>query len=141
MENDTKLREMIRMIPPARSLKEDIDKSIHLDTYEGTGDAAIRTFSGLQKSVAKIADDPYLDSLSVEVDSEATDREKVSVVGLVAGQLLAYLEGQTGLPGAGSGGKGGFYVNSAPQIALNNVKGLSDKVLSDLVEVVKKDQD
>ena len=69
MENDTKLREMIRMIPPARSLKEDIDKSIHLDTYEGTGDAAIRTFSGLQKSVAKIADDPYLDSLSVEVDT------------------------------------------------------------------------
>ena len=30
MENDTKLREMIKMIPPARSLKEDIDKSIHL---------------------------------------------------------------------------------------------------------------
>jgi hypothetical protein len=58
------------------------------------------------------------------MDAEAPDSERVSVVGLVAGQLLVYLEGQTGLPGSGGGGKG-FHVNSAPQINMNMMSGAS----------------
>jgi hypothetical protein len=109
---DDTLRALIRLIPPARALKEDLEKSIHLELYSGTGDMAVKSFQGLHASVARLTDDPYVEALSMSVPESATDKEKVSLALLAAGQLSAYLEGQTGLVGMGGGSS---EYNLAPQ--------------------------
>ena len=101
--NDEGLRTLIRLVPPARALKEELEKSIHLELYAGTGDLAVKSFQGLQVNVAKIVDDSYVDALSLSAPKEATDKEKVSLALMAIGQLVAYLEGQIGLVGSGGG--------------------------------------
>ncbi len=101
---DDTLRALIRLIPPARALKEDLEKSLHLEIYAGTGNMAVKSYQGIQASVARITDDPYAATLSLDVPENATDKEKVSLVRLAAGQLVAYLEGYIGLVGIGGEG-------------------------------------
>ena len=62
---------------------------------------AVKSYQGIQASVARITDDPYAATLSLDVPENATDKEKVSLTRLAAGQLLAYLEGYIGLVGIG----------------------------------------
>ncbi len=138
---DDSLRALIRLIPPARALKEDLEKSLHLETYAGTGDMAVRSFQGLQASVADLTNDSYVSSLGLSVAPEASDKEKVSVTLLAAGQLAAYLEGQTGLVGmSGSGGKGGgnITIQKAPTINLNNVEGIASEALSKMADMAAR---
>jgi hypothetical protein len=132
---DDRLRSLIRLIPPVRALKEDLEQSIHLELFAGTGDLAVRSFQGLQASVGRITDDPYLGSLSLSVPEGAGDREKVSLARLAAGQLSAYLEGQTGLVGLG-GSDGGRNINiqRAPTISMTNVEGLPSEAFGKMVE-------
>lgn len=131
---DERLRGLIRMIPPVRQLKEDLEQSIHLELYAGTGDLAVRSFQGLQASVARITDDPYVGTLSLSVPDGAGDKEKVSLARLAAGQLTAYLEGQTGLVSLGGGGGGGaINIQRAPVISLTNVEGLPSEAFGKLV--------
>jgi hypothetical protein len=133
---DDRLRALIRLIPPVRALKEDLEQSIHLETFAGTGDLAVRSFQGLQASVARITDDPYVGSLALTVPEGAGDKEKVSLARLAAGQLVGYLEGQTGLVGLGGGGEGRSHINvqRAPMINLTNVEGLPAEAFGKLVE-------
>ncbi len=135
---DDTLRDLIRLIPPARALKKDLEKSLHLEFYPGTGDLAVRSYKGLHASVSKLTDDPYVEAISMSVPEKATDKEKVALVLLAVGQLLAYLEGQTGLVDTG-GTDGPVHIVTAPQIM--NVSGLSrggvDKVVDMAAKVLK----
>lgn len=133
-----KLRSLIRLIPPARALREDLEKSIHLEFYAGTGDLALRSLQGLQASVAVIVNDPYITALSPSIDQNAPDKEKVSVALLATGQLLAYLEGQTGLAGSGGGSRWNINIQSAPNIQLSDLAGISSETLNRLVDMVAK---
>lgn len=117
---DEGLRALIRLLPAARALKEDLEKSLHLDTWAGTGDTALRMFQGLQKSVAALSDDVYVQCLEPDLAKEASDKEKVATVALAAGQLLAYLEGQTGLGGFKGGGE--THIQTAPTINMGGSK-------------------
>jgi len=65
------------------------------------------------------------------VPEGAGDKEKVSLALLAAGQLEAYLEGQTGLVGVG-GGKGGTHIQTAPQVNINAVTGVPN--IGDIME-------
>jgi hypothetical protein len=134
--SEDRLRGLIRLIPPARALKEDLEQSIHLETFSGTGDLAVRSFQGLQSSIAAIAADPYVSSLTLNVGENATDKEKVSLARLATGQLLAYLEGQTGLVSIGSGRGNHVQIQRAPVINLSNVTGLPADALGRLVDTV-----
>jgi hypothetical protein len=116
---DDTLRALIRLIPPARALKEDLGRSIHLELYSGTGDMALKSFQGLHASVVRLTDDPYVEALSLSVPENATDKEKVSLALLAAGQLTAYLEGQTGLVGMGGAGGGGDYILAPQDISIS----------------------
>ncbi|HEY3266610.1 MAG TPA: hypothetical protein VGM37_06765 [Armatimonadota bacterium] len=130
MENEGRLRALIQLIPPARALRDDLDQSLHLETYGGIGDAALSTLEGLRASIARITDDPFVATLTVAPLQTAGDKEKVALARLTAGQLLAYLEGQTGLSGSGGNG-GGTHINiqRAPVINLSNVRGVASDVL------------
>jgi hypothetical protein len=131
MAEDEKLRSLIRFIPAARALRDQLEKSIHLEIYAGTGDTAVKSLHGLQASIAEISKDSYVANLSVEVKKDATDKEKVSLALLVATQLCSYLEGQTGLIGLG-GQKSAQY---APNININNIRGLNPEQLNKLVDM------
>lgn len=132
---DDKLRALIRLIPPARALKEDVEQSLHLDLYGGTGNAAVQSFRGLQTSVAAITGDPYVASLTLDVADGATDKEKVALVRLAAGQLIAFLEGQTGLVDLGGKKGGGTHIQTAPNINLN-ITGMSSSGVEKIVDMV-----
>ncbi|HZO86904.1 MAG TPA: hypothetical protein VFB38_01095 [Chthonomonadaceae bacterium] len=133
MADDT-LRALIRLIPPVRALKEDLEKSIHLELYSGTGDLAVRSFNGLQASVASAAaNDPYVQTLSLQVPANASDKEKVSLALLAAGQLAAYLEGQTGLVSLGGGG--GSSYQTAPTVAINSINGVPAETIDKIVSI------
>ncbi|MAG36025.1 MAG: hypothetical protein CL878_07265 [Dehalococcoidia bacterium] len=85
-----------RLIQPARALKEELQRSIEFELYAGTGDMAIQSCQGLQRSITEIVDDPYVASLALSPTANATDKEKIALALLTASQLLAYLEGRTG---------------------------------------------
>lgn len=133
--NDT-LRALIRLIPPARALRESLEKSLHLELYEGTGDFAVQSFQGLQAGVAAVTLDPVGASLAIHPPATATDREKVSLALLAAGQLAAYLEGQTGLGGLGGGGKS--MIQTAPNINNVNIIGGSPAASDRMIETIAR---
>jgi hypothetical protein len=128
MADDSTLRALIRFIPAARTLTEQLEKSIHLEMYAGTGDFALQTLNGLQQSIAQLTSDPMIAGLKPTVPEGAGDREKVSLALLAAGQLLSFLEGQTGLVGVGGGKNSGGNINiqKAPTINLANVHGVAE---------------
>jgi len=133
---DDTLRALIRLIPPARALKEDLERSIHLEIYAGTGSLAIKSLNGLLASAAAITNDPYLATLTLTAPEQAGDKEKVSLALLAAGQLAAYLEGQTGLVSHGSE-KGSSYI-TAPQISINGITSVPSETIDKALEIAEK---
>ena len=103
MAETVDLSALIRLIPPARAMKNDLEASLHMELYDGTGDIAVKSYNNLHASVSRFIDDPYVKSLALEVPEEASDKEKVLLVRFASGQLVACLESQTGLAGVGSG--------------------------------------
>jgi hypothetical protein len=133
---EERIRALIRLIPPVRALKEDLEQSLHLETYAGTGDLAVRSFQGLQASVARITDDPYVGTLVLSVPENADDKSKVSLARLAAGQLASSLEGQTGLVslGGSEGGSRNINIQKAPMLNFVNVEGLPSEAFGKMVD-------
>ena len=102
-ESASTLRALIRLIQPARTLKEDLETSIHSEEYEGIGEIALRNFAQLQTTAADLlANDPYVTGLSRALPQNSSDKEKVWHSYLAVGQLAAYLESHVGVtPGTG----------------------------------------
>lgn len=115
--SEESLRALIRYLPPITKLRNDLEQRMHLETHAGVGNAAVKSYTGLQASIARFVDDPYLDALTLEVPADVGDKEKVSLVHLAAGQLLAYVQGQLGLSLEASSGN----FQTAPNIAINNI--------------------
>jgi hypothetical protein len=140
--DDSTLRSLIRLIPPVRALKEQLEESLQLETYSGIGDFAVRSYQGLQAAIAQLATaDPYLTALALTVPDAAADREKVSLALLASGQLLAYLEGQTGV--ASSSGRGGesnrtISINHGPCINMSAITGISTAGVDKLADLAAK---
>jgi hypothetical protein len=88
-----------------------------LETFEGTGRLAARSFIGLQRSVLSLTEDPYIGALSLELTENMPEKVVIAQVLLAASQLLAYMEGQAGITGLM--GKRDYRVQTAPTITLN----------------------
>ncbi len=148
-DGDGTLRALIRLIPNARALKEDLENSINLELHAGSGDLAVRILNGLQASVARITNDPYVETLALDPIEEADDKQKVSQALLAVGQFVAYLEGQTGLVGTGER-SGSYHVQTAPTTNISfmagntNLNGVPpetiDKAMSTFGEALKGQQ-
>jgi len=134
--SDDSLRALIRLISPASALKEDLEKSIHLDIYAGMGDLAIKSFNGLRASVAAITNEPYIATLALTPSETATDKEKVSLAMLAAGQLTAYLEGQTGLISMG-GRERDIVYHTAPTITISG-NNLPAEAINKMLDIGEK---
>ena len=78
------LRALIRLIPAARALQEEVEKSVHLEMFEGTSDLAVRSFHGLQQSVYAITEDVYIEALSIRFNDGTPEKQIIAQVILAA---------------------------------------------------------
>ena len=134
MAETVDLSALIRLIPPARALKDDLEASLHMELYAGTGDIAVKSYNNLHASVSRYIDDPYVQSLALEVPQAASDKEKVSLVRFASSQLVACLESQTGLVGIGSGSNS-YY--TAP-VFNGSISDITNETLERIIGFVKK---
>ncbi len=118
--SEDRLRDLIRLIPPARALKENLEESIHMERYVG-GDPAVKLYQGLYSTIAAMVTDPYLTSLALNLPADATDEQKTVFVHMAASQLLAFLEGQIGIVGLGAQGERS--IRMAPKVAFQGPVG------------------
>lgn len=135
MAETVDLNAFIRLIPPARALKNDLEASLHMELYTGIGDIAVKSYNNLHASVTRLTDDPYVKSLTLEVPEEASDKEKVLLARFASSQLVACLESQTGLVGHG-GGSGGNSYYAAP-VFNGSISDISNETLEKIMGVVK----
>ena len=133
MAETVDLSALIRLIPPARVLKNDLEANLHMELYTGIGDIAVKSYNNLHASVSRFIDDPYVKSLALEVPEEASDKEKVLLARLASSQLVACLESQTGLVGIGSGGNS-YY--TAP-VFNGSISDISNETLERIMGLVK----
>jgi len=100
---DYDLRALIHLFSPARALKEEIENERkRAEELNGKapaiGNMAIRNANGLIKRAISITGDEYLESLVLEPPSEPDDSQTIPFVKLALAQLIAYIEGQVGMP-------------------------------------------
>ena len=136
MAETVDLSALIRLIPPARTLRDDLEASIHKELYGGTGDLAVKSYNNLHASVSRFIDDPYVESLALEVPQKASDKEKVLLARLAASQLVACLEGQTGLVGLGEG-SGSNSDNFYAPVINGPISNVSDETIEKIMGLVK----
>ena len=129
------LRALIRLIPSVQTLRQDVEKSLHLELYHRAGNLMIKTFRGLRDSVVSIAGDAYIKSLDADVDEDTTDKEKAAQVSLLTGQLLSYLEVQTGVHGLT--GRHDIRIQTAPHIIVNT-SNTTDQQKASVLQMVRK---
>jgi hypothetical protein len=119
--SEDRLRDLIRLIPPARALKENLEESIHMERYAGGGDPAVKLYQGLYSTITTITSDPYLTTLALDLPGDATDEQKTLFVHMATSQLLAFLEGQIGIVGIGAQNERRIQV--APKVAFQGPVG------------------
>lgn len=133
MSNDSNLRSLIRLLPPTRALKEQLEKALVMENFSGMGNPAIRSLNGLITSLVRLTDDPYIAALAPEIQDDTEEKEKVAMSLLIAAQLLGYLEGETGISNSGgSSGPTNINIMKAPNINLNDIQGVSN--IGEIVE-------
>ena len=80
-----------RYVAALRSLKDSVRRSVNNFMFKGTGDTYVRNYQGLHQAIASILDDPYVDSMVLELPEDADESAKVSLVLALSSQLCAYL--------------------------------------------------
>ena len=136
MAETVDLSALIRLIPPVRALRDDLEASIHKELYQGTGDLAVKSYNNLHASVSRFIEDAYVESLALEVPEKTNDKEKVLLARLAASQLVACLEGQTGLVGLGGSGDSNSDNFYAPVIN-GPISNVSDETIEKIMGLVK----
>lgn len=130
--SEENLRRLIRYMGPINQLRQDLEQSIHLELYPGLGDISLRTYEGLRASVGRLVDDPFLDSLTIEVSADTSDKEKVTLVFIASGQLLAYVQSEIGMTSLGTQGS---HIQTAPSIQINTA---NSNTTADVMDVVRR---
>jgi hypothetical protein len=133
--SEENLRTLIRYLAPLTTLRQDLERAMALEFQAALGDTAVRTYNGLHASITRVLDDPYLESLSLQVPETANDKEKISLVFLAVGQLLAVVHSVIGLPvGWGSPAT---EIQTAPYVIIN-AQGSSPDVAKQVMKVVHR---
>jgi hypothetical protein len=124
--SDSNLRALIRFTPVARALKDDVEKAIQLELYEQSGDLIVRSFRNLVAGVQRLVDDSFVASLTEGLDG-GDDKQKALGAMLALSQLIAYLEGETGVVSQGGGND--YHYQTAPSYHIGQAYGLNQKEL------------
>jgi len=95
MERET-IIELRKLIPALQSLHKSVERALVTETFKGTGNMAVKSYTSLHARVAALLpDDDYItEALLLEVPDDAEEADKVAQVQLAASQLVMYLEQQ-----------------------------------------------
>jgi hypothetical protein len=63
-----------------------------MELYRGVGDKLVQMYAALHAQIKAVVNDPYVDVLTVDLQPDAGDKQKVATVSLLTGQLTAYIE-------------------------------------------------
>jgi len=133
--SEENLRTLIRYLAPLTTLREDLERAIALEIQSSLGNTAVRTYNGLHASIVRVLDDPYLESLTMEVPEGASDKEKISLVFMAVGQLLSIVHGAIGLPVGW--GNSGAQIQTAPYVIVN-AQGSNPDVAKNVMKMVDR---
>ncbi|MEQ8674107.1 MAG: pentapeptide repeat-containing protein [Aggregatilineales bacterium] len=94
MIDNEKAVQLRQFVPALNALTKSVERSLQMNTYNGTGGIAFKSYNSLQQKIAEILPDDFyvVDALKLEHNSEAGEREQVAQVQLAASQMLTYLE-------------------------------------------------
>jgi hypothetical protein len=133
--SEENLRTLIRYLAPLTTLRQDLERATALELPAALGDTAVRTYHGLHSNISRVLAEPYLETLTLQVPAGASDKEKVMLVFLAVGQLLALVHSAIGLP-LGWGG-GNTAIQNAPYVIIN-AQGSSPEVAHEVMRVVNR---
>ena len=77
-----------------RLLRDDLQRSLYMEASDGLGRYAAQTYSGIHEAVLLKYPDPFIEALDLEANPDGDDREVVSLVNLLCGQLLTFIEAE-----------------------------------------------
>ncbi len=133
--SEENLRTLIRYLAPLTTLRQDLERAMALEFQEALGDTAVRTYNGLHASILRVLDDPYLQSLALQVPETANDKEKITLVFMAVGQLLSLVHGEIGLPVGW--GNASIEIQNAPYVIVN-AQNSSPEVAQNVMKVVQR---
>ena len=93
---DEQIYQKLQQYPQAlKALQRSVEKSLHEDTYEGTGRMAVKSYQGIHRRIAELyPEDFYItDTLALETNGDMKERHMVAQVQLAASQMIIYLDG------------------------------------------------
>lgn len=126
-EMDSRASELKRFLPAARALRDDVKKSINMD-LPLNGDLALSALKGLIARVSAASDDQFVRGLEESLNSTtyASDKEKITAVLFVGGQLVAYIESELGMHDA----------RQAWHSAASDIASLSEQIAAEVRRTV-----
>ncbi|MEL7435611.1 MAG: hypothetical protein AAFN11_16805 [Chloroflexota bacterium] len=89
---NTQEKTLVTTYNALRRLREDTRHMIPMEMYVGMGQVLSRTYAALHTSMMQLTNDPRIEALAPDVQSEASDREIACQIRVLSGQLLTYAE-------------------------------------------------
>jgi|GEM_PF-6508624 len=81
-----------RAVNALRSIRQDTKHMVSMELHVGMGNVLVKTYTAIHQSVSGIISDPIVDALVIDLPEDATDRQKVTQVIILAGQLLSIVD-------------------------------------------------
>jgi len=75
-------------------LRDDLQRSLYMETADGLGHYAAQTYSGIHEAIIAKFADPFIVALKLDNMPDAEDQQIVSLVNLLSGQLLTFIEAE-----------------------------------------------
>jgi hypothetical protein len=75
-------------------LRDDLQRSLYMETSDGLGHYAAQTYNGIHEAIMAKFADPFIVALKLGDMPDADDRQIVSLVNLLSGQLLNFIEAE-----------------------------------------------
>jgi len=91
MDEQQKINMLKRYVAALKTLSDTVKMAVYNDMYKGSGSTYARNYTGLHKAIADILNDPYIDSLVLDIPADANDTVKANLVLGLSRQLSAYL--------------------------------------------------
>ena len=90
---ERKLFELKRYLDMLQNLRYDIKRSINYEMYSGTGRLAVQSYNVIQQGIVAATDDDFVRAMTLDINEDMTEKERIWLVNMAAGQLIGYTEG------------------------------------------------
>lgn len=127
-----------QLLPALKALAKSVEHALFTNTYEGTGDMAVKSYRSLHNRISELLPEDYYvtQGLALEVADDATEQQKIAQVNLAVSQLVNYLEGQIRSQGFPFGG-GAPWMGDMDDLK-EMTRGLRDRILEQTKQSIRR---